>query len=141
MKRFLGVAISLILILLLTGCGNVDGRSTIYCVSEAIGENPSTVYHEKYVVEDNKVTEFEKYSVISYSDEYLKKISLDDVAEIYSKNGSYDVSKLSDNELKLIYKEPINVFENSQSDNLVELILSTMEENDFALYPYTCEVE
>ena len=141
MKRILGVVFSLLLVLFLTGCGSNTDKKTISCVSEIIGEDPSIIYYERYVVAENKVTDFEKYSVISYSDEYLKKISLDDVAEIYSKNGSYDVSKLSDNELKLMYKEPINVFENSQSDNLVELILSTMEENDFALYPYTCEVE
>lgn len=142
MKKVLSLILCLGMVLLISGCGSSNSSNgVVSCVSEKVGEDPSTVYYEEYVVKNNKVVEFDKYSIISYSDEYLTRVSLDDALKIFSKDTSYDVSKVNDNQLKLVYKNPVNVFETSQAEDLVEFIVTTMEENEFALYTYTCEVK
>ena len=140
MKKYFSLILCGLVVLLLTGCGG-NGEKTITCVSEKIGENPTIVYYETYVVKDNKITKFDKYSTLDYTDDYLTKLTIDQILEVYADNEMYKASKSGKNQLKLVYVDPINAFEGIEPENMEELIISTMEENAFALYKYTCEAK
>ena len=139
-KKILGLFVGLVILFCVTGCGSV-GTKTITCVSDKIGSSPAIVYYEIYKVKNNEITEFEKYSVRTFDEEYLKLVTLDETIEIYEKDKEVKVEKLGDNQLKVIDTNPVNVFKNSTTDDLETLIINTMEKNDFSLYTYTCEVK
>ena len=139
MKKIIGL-ISLILIaVLVTGCGSNSG--TITCVSEARGADPSTVTYETYVVENNEITEYTKYKVLKFSDEYLSKVSIDSVFEIYDKDTSYTTEKVDGKTLKTTYIAPRNLYSDMETDNMIETIRASFEDNDFLMEKYTCEIK
>lgn len=141
MKRLMSIIIvGLFLLVCVTGCGNV-GTKTITCVSEKVGKAPVIVYYEVYKVKNNEIVELEKYNIKTFDKEYLERVKLEDIIKIYEKDKDTKVEKLSDHELKIIDTNPTNVFKNSKSDNITELIINSMEKNDFSLYRYTCSVK
>lgn len=143
MKKIVSLISILLVAVLVTGCSGAGASSgTITCVSESHGENPSITTYEKYVVEDNKITEFTSYNTLVFDDDYFDVLSLDDILEVYSKDSNYiDVEKVDANTLKVVRNNPTNVFENMDSDNMIELIRSTLEDNPLSIYSYTCEIK
>lgn len=139
MKKIIYVFSILVVGILLTGCGN-NKKVVMTCKSNVHGENPMITSYEIYTVEDNKVTNMEAYDVLDYEDGYLKNVSIEDIIKIYSKDSLYKVEKIDNNSIKNIKKNPVNVFENIKSDDMIEFIRGTMEENEFGLYDYTCEI-
>lgn len=141
MKKWLGVTlVGIVLLVMVTGCGNSKTK-TVTCVSGKIGKSPEIVYYEIYKVKDNEITEVEKYNLRTFDDDYLKLVSLEDTIKIYEKDADTKVEKLSKNKLKVIDTNPTNVFKNYKSDDVVTLIVNSMQKNDFGLYKYTCTVE
>lgn len=141
MKKIISLIFILLACFMVSGCGKNMDTVVITCKSEVNGENPATVNYEKYVVKYNNIVEFEKYSVLSYTNDYLKKVSLDQIIKIYEDDNDYVVEKVDSNTIKNTYVDPVNTFEGIDSDDMVELIRTTMEENPFSLYSYTCEIE
>lgn len=139
-KKIFVLIMGLVLILGVSGCSSV-GTKTITCVSDKIGKSPEIVYYEVYKIKNNEITEFEKYSIRTYTDEYLKLVSLKDTIAIYEKDKDTKVEKINDHQLKVIDTNPVNVFKGSKTDDLETLIINTMEKNDLSLYKYTCEVK
>lgn len=140
MKKIICLVSLVVVSILLTGCGN-NKNVVLSCKSEVHGENPTITSYEIYTIEDNKVKNMESYNIMDYEDSYLKNVTIEDIIKIYSKDSSYEVVKVDNNTIKNIKKNPINVFENVNSDDMVEFIRGTMEENEFGLYDYTCEVK
>lgn len=141
MKKIMSIIIGGILLLVcVTGCEGV-GTKTVTCVSEKIGKSPVIVYHEIYKVKNNEIVSLEKYNVRTFDKAYLERVALEDVIKIYEKDKDSKVEKLSDYELKIIDTNPTNVFKNSKSDDMVNLIVNSMEKNDFSLYRFTCTVK
>lgn len=140
MKKIISLISLVVVSILLTGCGN-NKNVVLSCKSEVHGENPTITSYEIYTIEDNKVKNMESYNIMDYEDSYLKNVTIEDIIKIYSKDSSYEVVKVDNNTIKNIKKNPINVFENVKSDDIVEFIRGTMEENEFGLYDYTCEVK
>lgn len=140
MKKIICLVSLVVVSILLTGCGN-NKNVVLSCKSEVHGENPTITSYEIYTIEDNKVKNMESYNIMDYEDSYLKNVTIEDIIKIYSKDSSYEVVKVDNNTIKNIKKNPINVFENVKSDDMVEFIRGTMEENEFGLYDYTCEVK
>ena len=140
MKKIICLISLVVVSILLTGCGN-NKNVVLSCKSEVHGENPTITSYEIYTIEDNKVKNMESYNIMDYEDSYLKNVTIEDIIKIYSKDSSYEVVKVDNNTIKNIKKNPINVFENVKSDDMVEFIRGTMEENEFGLYDYTCEVK
>lgn len=140
MKKIICLISLVVVSILLTGCGN-NKNVVLSCKSEVHGENPTITSYEIYTIEDNKVKNMESYNIMDYEDSYLKNVTIEDIIKIYSKDSSYEVVKVDNNTIKNIKKNPINVFENVKSDDIVEFIRGTMEENEFGLYDYTCEVK
>ena len=139
MKRIICLISLVVVSILLTGCGN-NKNVVLSCKSEVHGENPTITSYEIYTIEYNKVKNMESYNIMAYEDSYLKNVTIEDVIKIYSKDSSYEVVKVDNNTIKNIKKNPINVFENVKSDDMVEFIRGTMEENEFGLFDYTCEI-
>lgn len=140
MKKIICLVSLVVVSILLTGCGN-NKNVVLSCKSEVHGENPTITSYEIYTIEYNKVKNMESYNIMAYEDSYLKNVTIEDIIKIYSKDSSYEVVKVDNNTIKNIKKNPINVFENVKSDDMVEFIRGTMEENEFGLYDYTCEVK
>lgn len=141
MKKIISLIFVLVVCFLISGCGKNMNAVTINCKGETRGENPTIVNYEKYVVKHNKIVEFEKYNILSYTDDYLKKVNLEQIIGVYEKDKDYVVEKVDSNTIKNTYVKPVNTFEGINSDDMVELIRTTMEENPFGLYSYTCEIE
>ena len=139
MKKIICLISLVVVSILLTGCGN-NKNVVLSCKSEVHGENPTITSYEIYTIEDNKVKNMESYNIMDYEDSYLKNVTIEDIIKIYSKDSSYEVVKVDNNTIKNIKKNPINVFENVKSDDMVEFIRGTMEENEFRLFDYTCEI-
>lgn len=139
MKKIICLISLVVVSILLTGCGN-NKNVVLSCKSEVHGENPAITSYEIYTIEDNKVKNMESYNIMDYEDSYLKNVTIEDIIKIYSKDSSYEVVKVDNNTIKNIKKNPINVFENVKSDDMVEFIRGTMEENEFGLFDYTCEI-
>ena len=139
MKKIIYVFSLVVVSILLTGCGN-NKNVVLSCKSEVHGENPMITSYEIYTIEDNKVKNMESYNIMDYEDSYLKNVTIEDIIKIYSKDSSYEVVKVDNNTIKNIKKNPVNVFENVKSDDMIEFIRGTMEENEFGLYDYTCEI-
>lgn len=139
MKKIICLVSLVVVSILLTGCGN-NKNVVLSCKSEVHGENPTITSYEIYTIEDNKVKNMESYNIMTYEDSYLKNVTIEDIIKIYSKDSSYEVVKVDNNTIKNIKKNPINVFENVKSDDMVEFIRGTMEENEFGLFDYTCEI-
>lgn len=139
MKKIICLVSLVVVSILLTGCGN-NKNVVLSCKSEVHGENPTITSYEIYTIEDNKVKNMESYNIMDYEDSYLKNVTIEDIIKIYSKDSSYEVVKVDNNTIKNIKKNPINVFENVKSDDMVEFIRGTMEENEFGLFDYTCEI-
>lgn len=139
MKKTIFLSLVLVGCIFITGCGKSSG--TITCKSEGRGENPTIETVEKYVVENNKVVEFEKYQILTFDNEYLKQIPLTTVLEVYEKDSEFTVSKVNDNTIKNVYKSPKNYYADMESDNMIETIRASLEDNAFSLYEYTCEIE
>ena len=139
MKKIICLISLVVVSILLTGCVN-NKNVVLSCKSEVHGENPTITSYEIYTIEDNKVKNMESYNIMDYEDSYLKNVTIEDIIKIYSKDSSYEVVKVDNNTIKNIKKNPINVFENVKSDDMVEFIRGTMEENEFGLYDYTCEI-
>lgn len=140
MKKIIYIISILVVSILLTGCGN-NKKVVMSCKSNVHGENPMITSYEIYTIEDNKVTNMESYDVLMYEDSYLKNVTIEDIIKIYSKDSSYEVVKVDNNSIKTIRKNPINVFSDVKSDDMVEFVRATMEENEFGLYDYSCEVK
>ena len=140
MKKTICLISLVVVSILLTGCGN-NKNVVLSCKSEVHRENPTITSYEIYTIEDNKVKNMESYNIMDYEDSYLKNVTIEDIIKIYSKDSSYEVVKVDNNTIKNIKKNPVNVFENVKSDDMVEFIRGTMEENEFGLYDYTCEVK
>ena len=140
MKKIIYVVSLFCLSILLSGCGN-NKNVILSCKSDVRGENPMITSYEIYTIEDNKVKKMESYDIMNYEDSYLKNVTIEDIVKIYSKDSSYEVVKVDNNTIKNIKKNPINVFESIDTDDMVEFIRGTMEENDFGLYDYSCTVE
>ena len=138
MKKTLSIILIMFVCLLITGCGSSSG--TIICKSEGRGENPTIETYEKYVVEDNKIVEFEKYQLLTYDKEYLSQIPLATIIEVYEKDSEFTVEKVNDNTIKNKYKAPKNYYADMESDNMIETIRASLEDNEFSLYKYTCEI-
>ena len=144
MKKYIRLVIIFTLVLFVTGCGNNsggNGTGTISCVSKAKGENPSIVIYETYEVENNKVKNLEVYEILEFDQEYLDTISLDEIIKIYKKDSNYKVEKVNSTSIKNINKNPVNVYENIESENMLETIRVSMEENEFGLHSFTCEIK
>lgn len=141
MKKIITLISILLVSLLVTGCGGSASSGTIICTSEAHGENPSIIYYEKYVVKDNKVTDYIKYNTYDYTDEYLKKVSIDTIYGVYSADKTTKVEKVDANTIKTTYIEPTNFYKDIESDNMIETIRASLEDNTFNIYNYTCEIE
>lgn len=139
MKKIVSIILFLFVVLLITGCGKSSG--TIICKSEARGENPTIVNYEKYVVKNNKVVEYIKYNNLSYSDEYLSKIPMSTILEVYEKEEDLTVEKIDSKSIKTTFKNPRNYYEDIESDNMLETIRASLEDNAFNIYAYTCEIE
>lgn len=139
-KKIIALVLGALVLLGVSGCASV-GTKTITCESEKVGKSPEIIYYEIYKVKDNEVTSFEKYSVRTYDEEYLKLVSLEETIEVYERDKDIKAEKISDNQLKVVDTNPVNVFKDMKSDDLTTLIVNTMEKNDFALYTYTCEVK
>ena len=139
MKKIIFLVLIIVGCIFITGCGSSSG--TIICKSEGRGDNPTIETVERYVVENNKVVEFEKYQLLTFDSEYLSKIPLATVLEVYEKDSEFKVEKVNDTTIKNTYKSPKNYYENIQSDNMIETIRSSLEDNAFSLYKYTCEVK
>lgn len=140
MKKIISL-ISLILVaILVTGCGGASS-GTITCKTEARGTDPTTVTYEKYVVENNKVVEYTKYNTLKFSSDYLNKVSMDTILEVYNKDSEITVEKVDGNTLKTTVKAPKNYYADMESDNMIETIRASLEDNEFSLYKYTCEIE
>lgn len=139
-KKLLGVITILIMLLGVSGCKKV-GVKTVTCESEKVGNSPEIIYYEVYEVKDNKIIGFKKYNIRTFDAEYLKLVSLDETIEVYKKDKEIEIEKISDNKLKLIDTNPINVFKNSKSDDMTKFIVDSMERSDFSLYKFTCEVK
>ena len=140
MKKYLvGLFAIVLCLVLVTGCGSNSG--TITCVSEARGADPSTVTYETYVVENNEITEYTKYKVLKFSDEYLSKVSIDSIFEIYDKDTSYTTEKVDGKTLKTTYIAPRNLYSDMETDNMIETIRASFEDNDFLMEKYTCEIK
>lgn len=140
MKKIISL-ISLILVaILVTGCGGTSS-GTITCKTEARGTDPTTVTYEKYVVENNKVVEYTKYNTLKFSNDYLNKVSMETILEVYNKDTEITVEKVDGNTLKTTVKAPRNYYADMESDNMIETIRASLEDNEFSLYKYTCEVE
>lgn len=139
MKKLFSLIFILFLVVLVTGCGKSSG--TIICKSEARGENPSIVNYEKYVVKNNKVEEYTKYNILNYSDEYLSKIPMSTILEVYEKEEDLTVEKIDSKSIKTTFKNPRNYYEDIESDNMLETIRASLEDNAFNIYTYTCEIE
>ena len=143
MKKIIGLVSLVLFAILLTGCGSsVSTKSgTITCVSDASGVDPSIVTYEKYVVKNNEIVEFSKHKTLKYSDSYLNKISIDSIFEVYEKDSNYKTEKVDDYTLKITYVEPENVYSDLETDDMIESIRASFEDNDFLLEKYTCEIE
>lgn len=139
MKKIILLVLIIVGCIFITGCGSSSG--TIICKSEARGENPSIETIEEYVVKDNKVVEFEKYQLLSFNEEYLKQIPLSTVLEVYEKDSEFTVEKINDTTIKNTYKSPKNYYKDIESDNMIETIRASFEDNAFSLYKYTCEIK
>ena len=139
MKKIIGLVSLILIAVLVTGCGSNSG--TITCVSEARGADPSTVTYETYVVENNEITEYTKYKVLKFSDEYLSKVSIDSIFEIYDKDTSYTTEKVDGKTLKTTYIAPRNLYSDMETDNMIETIRASFEDNDFLMEKYTCEIK
>ena len=139
MKKIIGLVSLIWIAVLVTGCGSNSG--TITCVSEARGADPSTVTYETYVVENNEITEYTKYKVLKFSDEYLSKVSIDSIFEIYDKDTSYTTEKVDGKTLKTTYIAPRNLYSDMETDNMIETIRASFEDNDFLMEKYTCEIK
>lgn len=139
-KKIIAVVLGALVLLGVSGCSSV-GTKTITCESEKVGKSPEIIYYEIYTVKDNEVTSFEKYSIRTYDEAYLKLVSLEETIEVYERDKDIKAEKISDNQLKVVDTNPVNVFKDMNSDDLTTLIVNTMEKNDFALYTYTCEVK
>ena len=140
MKKIIYVVSILVVGILLTGCGN-NKNVVLSCKSEIHGENPTITSYEVYTIENGKVTGMEAYDFLDYEDSYLKNITIDQIIEIQAKDTDYTVTKVDGNSIKRVKNNPVNVFENTENDNIVEFVRNTMEENEFAPYDYTCEVK
>lgn len=142
MKKYIGLVIICILGLFITGCGkNSDVNGTISCISESRGENPSIISYEIYEVKNNKVRDIEAYDILEYDKNYLEKVSLDEIIKIYKKDSSYKVEKFNSTSIKNIKKKPTNVFKDIKTDDMLETIRVSMEENEFGLYSFKCEIK
>ena len=139
MKKIIFLVLIIVGCIFITGCGNSSG--TIICKSEGRGENPTIETVEEYVVENNKVVEFKKYQLLSFNEEYLKQIPLSTVLEVYEKDSEFTVEKINDTTIKNTYKSPKNYYADMESDNMIETIRSSLEDNAFSLYKYTCEIK
>jgi hypothetical protein len=139
MKKIIFLVLIIVGCIFITGCESSSG--TIICKSEGRGDNPTIETVERYVVENNKVVEFEKYQLLTFDNEYLSKIPLSTVLEVYEKDSEFKVEKVNDTTIKNTYKSPKNYYENIESDNMIETIRSSLEDNAFSLYKYTCEVK
>ncbi len=143
MKKFLISSIIIFMALIVAGCSNetsFKSSGTVICTSEEAGSNPQITYYEEYVVKDNKVEVINIYKRLKFDDNYFKSMSIDDVIEIYE-SGSYKVEKVSDTELRQVAINPANIFEDLQTDNMIETIVDTLENNDFLLNKYSCEIK
>lgn len=140
MKKIISLISILLVVFLLSGCSN-SNSGTIICKTESRGENPTIVTYEEYVVENNKVTKFEKYNTLDFSDDYLAKLSLDTVIEVYEADPTYKVEKVDSNTLKTSFVDPKNYYENIETDDMLETIRASIEDNQFSLYKYTCEIK
>lgn len=140
MKKISSLILILVVCLLATGCGG-SNSGTIICKSEARGENPTITSYEEYVVENNKVIEFNKYNILDYTDEYLKSLSIDKIMEVYTSDSTLNVEKVDDNTLKNTFISPKNYYEDIETDDMIETIRASIEDNEFYIYSYTCEIK
>ena len=93
------------------------------------------------LVENNKVKNLEVYEILEFDQEYLDTISLDEIIKIYKKDSNYKVEKVNSTSIKNINKNPVNVYENIESENMLETIRVSMEENEFGLHSFTCKIK
>lgn len=140
MKKIISLIVILFVVVLLSGCSS-SNSGTIICKSEARGNNPVITSYEEYVVENNKVVEFSKYNILDFDEEYLKRTSIDNVLEIYRSDESFKVEKVDSNTIKNIYVDPKNYYENMESDDMIETIRASLEDNELSLFKYTCEIK
>lgn len=140
MKKIISLIAVLFVVVLLSGCSS-SNSATIICKSEERGNNPVITSYEEYVVENNKVVEFTKYNILDFDEDYLAKTTIDNVLEIYKEDSSFKVEKVDENTIKNIYVDPKNYYEDIETDDMIETIRASLEDNELSIYKYTCEIK
>lgn len=140
MKKIVYLIVGLFLIFGVSGCTSV-GTTTVTCKSDKVSKSPVEYNYDVYKIKNNKIKSFELYSIRTYDDETLKETSLDEIIKDIEKDGDYKVEKINNKEIKIIDKNPVNAFKDSNPEDLPEFIKQQMESKDFSPYRYHCTIK